>query len=182
MGKRGPKAKGLDAAAEKQIAELAAQGIKPAEIAQRLGLSERTVSRRVAALQGPTKPRASRRAPTSSPTPASASEPDVAPADEDDAEELPDADAIPSDAGLEQIDRWLAKANSAIAKAEAVPNLPLVSNLLRTAAQLADMRRKMTPPPVQDPNDQPDMIALAKQVKDRLHRMVDLVCEESRQG
>jgi hypothetical protein len=182
MGKRGPKAKGLNAEAERQIGELAAQGIRPAEIATRLGLAERTVSRRVAALQGPSKPRASSDAAPVTSAQSSASEGDEGVDDDEGDAELPNAEAIPPNSSLEQIDGWLAKAEAAIAKAEAVPNLPLVSNLLRTAAQLADMRRKMTPPEVPDLNEHPDYVKLGAQVRERLHKMVDLVCEESRQG
>lgn len=84
---------------------------------------------------------------------------------------------IPEGASLTQLDGWIRQAESAINTAESEGDLALMGTLLRVAASLAETRRKATPPERQDPNDSPDMIAMAKQVGERLHKMVDLVAK-----
>jgi predicted DNA-binding transcriptional regulator YafY len=185
MGKRGPKAKGLDAGAERQIGELAAQGVGAAEIASRLGVSERTVSRRVAALRGPQRPRPGSPALSPNPAPASAPEGNVEEDGEEGEEDTPARSLTDEEleqaaqGGLGDVDelvRNLARDYKAAASG------PLKQRIAGDYLKALDLRRKMTPPEVADPNDQPDMIKLATQVGERLHKMIDLVCEESRQG
>jgi DNA-binding transcriptional ArsR family regulator len=175
----------MNAAAESKIAELAGRGISAAEIASRLGVSQRTVGRRLAALRGPLKPRQRAAGPRPAPTPASASEANVEPGDADDSEDTPartltdeelEQAALGGTGPLDELIRSIA------GEYQRATSGPLKQRIAGDYLKALDLRRKMTPPPAVDPNDQPDMIALGRRVAERLHRMVDLVCEEARQG
>lgn len=182
MGKRGRKPKGLDAAAESRIGELAAQGLGAPEIASRLGVSERTVSRRVAALRGPLKPR------QGSPVPTPPAPPPSEPEGDDEAllgDDAPDRTLTDEEleqaalGGVSELDQLIKTIATDYKNAETGP---LKQRIAGDYLKALDLRRKMTPPEPIDLNEQPDFVRLGKQVAERLHKMVDLVCEESRQG
>lgn len=91
-------------------------------------------------------------------------------------------DAIPEDVPentpLGQLDAWIEQVGEAIDKVapgSIDENLPLFGQLIARAAALSETRRKATPPSRPDPNESPDMRKLAKEVAERLHKMVDLV-------
>lgn len=103
----------------------------------------------------------------------------------------PAADAPPGDekglpaspediegADVGTLDRWLARAEEAGRKAVEAGNLAAIGAMGRLAVTLQEAKRKAEPPPVQDPNESPDMVRLGKEVAERLHRMVDLVVGE----
>lgn len=92
------------------------------------------------------------------------------------APELPTSpDEIPAGATLAQLDGWIRQAEAAITTAESEGDLALMGQMLRVASSLAETRRKATPPARPDPNDSPDMVRLAAQAAERLHKMIDLV-------
>jgi hypothetical protein len=45
----------------------------------------------------------------------------------------------------------------------------------RLTGALLEAKRRSTPTPKVDPNDDPDMIAMGEQVAERLHRLIDQV-------
>jgi hypothetical protein len=88
--------------------------------------------------------------------------PDVVAADEsaDDDEEIPTE--IPTGTPLETIQRWKASLERWSQQAERVGNLGALSSLTARLATLLDAERRATPPPVEDPNAAPDMVAEAE--------------------
>lgn len=142
-----------------------AEQIAGALEASGISVSPRTIARRVREMRGAVRV-SSLTPPVSRPTTPSA---DV------DAPLPEDEDAIPDGASVTQLDHWIRQAQTAVDTAEAEGNLPLMGQMLRVAASLAETRRKATPPTPPDPNEHPDMVALGSQVAARLHKMVDLV-------
>lgn len=149
-----------------RIAELTRQGstveIVTAEV-QRMGcdVSASTITRRMRELRGAIK---TQRSSAFVPPP----EDDV-PLDEIVAA-LPAE--IPDGASTTELNALLARCKRGIEKAETAGNLPLMSNLIRTAAQLTERIAKATPPPPPNPDDNPDMVKLGKQVAERLLKMI----------
>ncbi len=88
---------------------------------------------------------------------------------------LPTPDAIPANVATTTLDAWIAKAERAASKAERKGDLSALGAMGRLTAALVEARRKNTPPPVHDPNDDPDMRALGEEVAARLHKLVDQV-------
>jgi hypothetical protein len=88
-----------------------------------------------------------------------------------------DPDEIPEAATVPELTQLLARCNEALRKAEVAGNLPLVGQMIRVAASLAETIRKATPPERADPNEHPDMVDMGKRVAERLHKMVDLVAK-----
>jgi hypothetical protein len=136
-------------------ATLSAAGVK--------GSSSATIGRRMRELRGTIgAPSPRSKAPTPAPPPDSAAAP------------LPSKpEEIPADATPTQLDRWITQADDAVNAAEAAENLPLMGQMLRVAASLAETRRKATPPEPPDPNANPDMIAAAKRARAALHKLID---------
>lgn len=82
-------------------------------------------------------------------------------------------EAVPSETPLAQIDEWLARVNAAADAAETDGNLSALSSLTAKAVSLLEARRKAQPLPQVDPNENPDLIALAKQSEEKLLKLVD---------
>ena len=76
-------------------------------------------------------------------------------------------------ASVEQLDQLQARVEKLFTKAEEEEDAGQMAALLRIILQIQVERRKAAPPPVNDPNDNPDMRALAAQVGERLHDMID---------
>lgn len=155
---------------DRQIAALTRRGGTAESIAATLSaagvaVSPSTIGRRMRELRGPVAaPRAIASSKASSPLPRAAV--DAIPED------------VPENTPLGQLDAWLEQVTEAIDKVApgAVDeNLPLFGQLIARAAALSETRRKATPPAPPDPNENPDLRRLAKDVVERLHRMVDLV-------
>ncbi len=127
------------------------------------GASSATIGRRMRELRG-----------TIGPPQARASKRSATPAPDSDPAPLPSKpEEIPEDATPTQLDRWIAQAESAVNEAESAGNLPLMGQMLRVASQLAETRRKATPPDPPDPNANPDMVAAAKRARTALHKLID---------
>ena len=86
-------------------------------------------------------------------------------------------DDIPEGATLPELQELMTRCKAALSSAEAEDNLPLVGQMIRVAASLAETIRKATPPERPDPNDNPDFQKLGAQVAERLHKMIDAVTE-----
>ena len=154
----------IGASAEGQIRALMTRGGTVESITASLhasgltGVSKATVARRMAEMRsgGATRP----------PPPPPESEPELPTSPED----------IPSGASVPELANLLDRCKAALAQAEADQNLPLVGQMIRVAASLAETMRKATPPERQDPNEHPDMVKLGEEWEARMHKMIDLVC------
>lgn len=80
---------------------------------------------------------------------------------------------IPPDATCNDLDQWIANVTARGKIAEANDDLDGVVKMGRLYTALIEARRKATPPPVIDPNDSPDMVALGAEVAKRFHKMID---------
>ena len=87
-------------------------------------------------------------------------------------------DEIPEGTPLETFDYWIGRAKAMARQAEADKNIREWTTMTRTVVMLLKERTRATPPPVPDPNDSPDMKALAEDVLKRMHNLVDHVTEE----
>lgn len=152
---------------EARIAAGIRRGETAEQVAAALGgvVSGRTIGRRMRELRGPVTAGRSVAATTSA---SAASAPPASPLP-------PSPEEIPEGATLTQLDGWISQAEAAIDKAELDENLPLLGQMLRVAASLAETRRKATPPAKADPNDSPDMVKLAAEVAKRLHLFVEIL-------
>ena len=88
------------------------------------------------------------------------------------------AEDIPENASLADYDRWIARAEKMADDADVDGDLKAIANAGRLVGFFMAERRKATPEAKEDPNDQPDMIALGADVERRLLKMIDLVLEE----
>lgn len=134
------------------------RGLTVEEIARHFGVSKSTAHSRVAAMRQGKAPRSvTPAAPTSAPR----------------VDEVPDA--VPDDAPLELVNKWIAKVEAAAEAAESEGDLKTFATIAAKLVTLLEHRRKAAPPPVADPNEHPDMVALAEDVRARLHRMLEQV-------
>lgn len=129
--------------------------------AEGVGASRATIARRMQELRGQVK--------------AARAERMAAPVVVED-ETLPGSpDAIPEGTDLATLDRWLQTAERMGEAAEADGDLQALAAAGRLSASLLEAKRKATPPSRPDPNENPDLIKLGKQVAERLHKMIDQV-------
>jgi len=101
-----------------------------------------------------------------------------------DSDDLPALDGeLPEVSGVAKITHWLALAEKKAKDAEG-PTCPACGRsadseelvkMIRLAAVLLDLKRKATPMPTPDPNENPDMRALAAVVAKRFHDLVEKV-------
>lgn len=148
---------------------LAAAGVK--------GASRATVARRMQELAGRVKAekaervkarRASAKAEPAAPV-------HVAPVVEERPPLPATPEAIPDDADPSTLKWWLEKAEELARQAEAEGDLDAFGKMGRLASTLLEHRRKAEPPPKADPNEHPDVVALAAAAREMLHKMIDQV-------
>ena len=72
-------------------------------------------------------------------------------------------------APADQLSRWLARVERAAAEAEKHGNLAVVAALTARATALLEAQRKAAPPPVNDPNEAPDMVEAADRARRLFH-------------
>lgn len=84
-------------------------------------------------------------------------------------------DDVPEGASLELVDKWIAKLEAAGEVAEGEGDLKTFATIAAKLVTLLEHRRKAAPPPVEDPNEAPDMVALAEDVRKRLHKLIEQV-------
>lgn len=153
--------------ADARILAMMRRSATATEVAQALSaatgrtVSPRTAQRRMTELRGreqdERRERVQARAPASAPR----------------VDEVPDA--VPDDAPLELVNKWIAKVEAAAEAAETEGDLRTFATIAAKLVTLLEHRRKATPPPVADPNEHPDMVALAEDVRERLHKMIEQV-------
>lgn len=80
---------------------------------------------------------------------------------------------IPAGADVALVDRWIKLVEDAAQDARNVDNMTAFASLTAKLVSLLEHRRKVTPIPKDDPNDNPDMIALGEQVWQRLQKALD---------
>lgn len=97
----------------------------------------------------------------------------AAAAAEDSPEDLPKPDAIPEDVDLEQIKRWLERAEMIGRVAFAKGDLAGMGQMGRLTSALLEAKRKATPPEKEDPKDNPDMAKVAAEARAKLHKYID---------
>ncbi len=118
------------------------------------GVSYRTISRRMQELRG--------KEPAKAP---------VAPAPEAVAAgEVPDV--IPEGVDLGAVDKWISRVERAAAVAEADGDFTAMSSLMAKFVALLEHKRKATPLPKPDPNENPDFVAAAKRAREMLHKLI----------
>jgi len=142
------------------------RGMSANDIARDLGISLTTAKRRVAELKGKVPAEktarlaAAKAAPPSAPSPPS----DDVPISEEE---------IPAGATVEQIDKWLKVAEEKANNASALEDPDAHLSYLRIVLALIEARRKATPIPKPDPNDNPDMVEAAALVRERWHNLAE---------
>jgi hypothetical protein len=131
---------------------LSAQGVR--------GISVATITRRMREIRAGL--RSSRAAPS-------------APESSEDLDLPESPESIGADTPLEILDQWIAHVARLGRKAAAADDLDGIGKMGRLSAALLEARRKATPPPVADPNDSPDMVALGALVAEKFHSMISRV-------
>jgi hypothetical protein len=79
---------------------------------------------------------------------------------------------VPSNAKIEDVDRWLARLEQAAQAAETNGNLAAIASLTAKMKDLAALRHKMQPPKRQDPNEREDMQVLGSEVERRFLALI----------
>lgn len=90
-----------------------------------------------------------------------------------DISDIPDDPETLASATPHELDIWIARANSTYESALAAKNLAVQVSSIGKAKELLDAKRKATPPPAPDPNQNPDFVALAERCKRELLRLID---------
>ena len=157
----------LSSARQAEITARAQRGESLETIAAALGgaVSRSTIDRRLRELKTGTSPRrpgTPMRIPVPVPIPKPASA---------ESEALPEA--VPDGTPLEQIEGWMRRIEAAADKAEQQGNLAAFASLMTRLRAFEDARRKATPIPKSDPNDDPDMLAMGEQAERRLMQLID---------
>jgi hypothetical protein len=168
------------ASAERKLGLLVRKGLTAGEIAAQLtadgvpGASVATVGRRMRELRGVVRATKQAKAAPEPETPAApvVVEP-VARVLADVPEDADELDAAP----MAQIDLWLERIDGAWATAEQAENLAAQASLAARATALLEAKRKGSPPPVQDPNDAPDLIDAAKTAREKIMRKLEQAIE-----
>jgi hypothetical protein len=86
---------------------------------------------------------------------------------------LPEADAVPENTHLEQLDGWLKRAEREARAAETRGDIETLAKMVRLAGTLLEQKRKATPPPKRDPDENPDMITAARRAREKLHKLIE---------
>lgn len=174
---------GLTAAQEAKLEAMARSGATLESITKALrragaDISPATVSRRVREIKG--KPNAGEAprarpipSPLETPPPAVAKRARAKPAEVPPPPLPASPDDIPENADPSVLDAWLEETRELATQARNEGELDGFAKMGRLAAALLEHKRKAAPPPKQDPNEDPDMVALAARVAKRLHDYVD---------
>lgn len=152
--------------AESIARELAAAGVK--------GASRATVGRRMRELRGNVRVGRVRATKKTARAPV---EPDL-PVESDTLEDPPlptNAEEIPEGLSLALLYRLRAKAEAAGEHALKRKDLATFGAMGRLVTAVSEAIRKATPPAPPDPNEHPDMLALAERVRKDLHELLDKV-------
>ncbi len=80
---------------------------------------------------------------------------------------------------MEQLSWWLAEVKLAFGAAKTAGNIAAQASLAARATALLEAKRKSAPPPIVDPNDNPDFIAMAANFRERMAKMIDQAGERA---
>ena len=72
-----------------------------------------------------------------------------------------------------ELDWWLSEVKLAFEAAKGADNVAAQASLAARATALLEAKRKSAPPPVVDPNENPDFVALAKAFRTRMLKMLE---------
>lgn len=72
-----------------------------------------------------------------------------------------------------ELDWWLSEVKAAFEAAKNADNVAAQASLAARATALLEAKRKSAPPPVVDPNENPDFVALAKAFRTRMLKMLE---------
>lgn len=160
----------LPTAVEAEIAARTARGETAETIFQAIGkaISVPTIRRRQVELRSGTA-NAGKQSKAPAPSaglgiPAQGTAPDTA-------DDLPED--LPETTPLEDLDRWINRLEHGARKAEAASNLSALASIAAKVTMLMALRHKSTPVPKADPNESPDMKALAAQGRERLSKLAN---------
>lgn len=130
-------------------------------------LSRQTVDRRVREMRAGTSPPSSGTLPAAGSVPAQRLTVDTLPQSEEDAERL-----LASGKSLAEA---IEEVQDTVADEAAGGNLERLGKAARALDLLTKIQQRTAPLPKQDPNDSPDMRAMAAEASKRLHKMIDQV-------
>ncbi len=82
-------------------------------------------------------------------------------------------DVIPDGVDVSTVDRWIPRIEKAAEAAEAAKDFGAMASLLAKLTALLEHKRKATPMPKADPNENPDMIAAKERARKEFHRLID---------
>ncbi len=116
------------------------------------GVSYRTVARRMRELKGKEPPKG--------PPPTLAA-----------AEDIPEE--IPEGVDLSTVEKWIPELEKAIRAAQVDKDFSAVASLMSRLIAMLEHKRKASPVPKPDPNDNPDMIAAKERARKEFHRLID---------
>lgn len=162
--------------ANAQIVAGMVRGASADELALQFKVSRPTMQRRMRELRGKVPEAREKAVAQKMVTPSTLSRAAATAPTDDDAS---DVEAF-GDATLKQIDEWLAVAKRKAEEAAATQNAEEHATYMRMVIALLEARRKATPPPKIDPNESPDMIELAKQAREKLHKLADALVRTSK--
>lgn len=86
---------------------------------------------------------------------------------------IPDDPATLDAATPGELDWWLSEVKLAFEAAKSADNVAAQASLAARATALLEAKRKSAPPPVVDPNENPDFVALAKEFRTRMLKMLE---------
>lgn len=87
--------------------------------------------------------------------------------------DIPDDPEALASATPHDLDVWIARANSTYEAALMAENLAVQVTSIGKAKELLEAKRKATPPPAPDPNQNPDFVALAAKCRRELLKLID---------
>lgn len=148
-----------------ELRDLMRRGATTEEVARHFGCAVSTAHERMKAMRAGVRPVPS--------TPARGTPSAAPPAPKAAVAEVPDD--VPEGASLELVDKWIAKLEAAGEVAEGEGDLKTFATIAAKLVTLLEHRRKAAPPTVEDPNEAPDMVALAEDVRKRLHKLIEQV-------
>ena len=79
----------------------------------------------------------------------------------------------PENTPIEDLNRWIARLEAGASKAEEQGNLAALASIAAKVAALMNLRHRQAPLPKTDPNELPDMKALAVTGRERLRKLAN---------
>jgi len=160
-------------AADAEIKARTARGESAETIFEAIGrvISTPTIRRRQAELRS-NAPKADAGTPRSAPArPAGSGIPPKGRLPDEATDDVPEE--VPADASATDLDRWITRLEKGATKAEAQGNLAALASIAAKVTALMALRHRSAPLPKADPNENPDMKALAAVGRERLRKLAN---------